>query len=116
MRSRLLAGLFDTPVGLAHEQAVAEQRADAILERFVGHGRPRLVIGHFRYGKKVEQGAKFDAVGSAIQRLQRYLRDGNQEDLVDAANLCAVELTECWCHDNPHFSSTDDGEHTKETT
>jgi hypothetical protein len=43
--------------------------------------------------------------------LRKYKADGNQEHLVDAANLCMVEFIQPACHPSPHFTPSDDGEH-----
>ena len=76
--------------------------------------RNRLVMGSFRYGLlRRNSGAKFDSISSAIDRLQAYKDSGNQEHLVDAANLCLVEFV-AESHPNAHMESIDDGEHVKE--
>jgi hypothetical protein len=73
--------------------------------------RNRLVMGAFRYGLLKEgSGGNYDSISSAIQRLKLYQQTGNQEYLVDAANLCLVEF-KCGSHENAHFKAIDDGVH-----
>lgn len=75
--------------------------------------RNRLLMGYFRYGPLEKQRPQqYDNIGSAIRRLNLYLETGNQEHLVDAANLCLVEFV-IPSHKKAHFESTDDGEHVK---
>jgi hypothetical protein len=74
--------------------------------------RARLLMGAFRYGPFKAQGrGRHRNIESAIRRLRRYLREGNQEDLVDAANLCLVEFVAPGSHPAPHWHAVDDGEH-----
>lgn len=84
-----------------------------LFERYM---RNRLVMGYFRYGSlrnKARRGTHYDSVGSAIRRLKAYLKTGNQEYLVDAANLCMVEFMVPSCHPSPEWRPADDGEHTR---
>jgi len=82
-------------------------------EEFEQLMRNRLLMGAFRYGKFNEPGKpQYDRIGSTISRLQKYKQTGNKEYLVDSANLCLMEFVEC-NHPKEHFSSIDDGEHTK---
>lgn len=73
----------------------------------------RMIMGFFRYGFVKKEKQKYDNIGSAIIRLQKYQKTGNSECLVDVANLCMIEFTQ-ENHDDFHFNSVDDGEHTKE--
>lgn len=76
--------------------------------------RNRLAMGAFRYGLLNKgSGEVFDSIGSAIERLKLYKQTGNQEHLVDAANLCLVEFM-AETHPNVHMESIDDGVHVKE--
>lgn len=52
----------------------------------------------------------YDILGSIQKRLELYKNTGNQEHLVDCANLLMIEY-ECPTHRNPHFTPTDDGIH-----
>lgn len=74
--------------------------------------RNRLIMGAFRYepfkSKQINFGYK--AAEEAIVRIKRYLKDGNTEHLVDAANMCLLEF-EFGKHPNKHFRSIDDGKH-----
>lgn len=72
----------------------------------------RMLLGFFRYGFMLGNTRKYDNIGSAIKRLQKYQETGNAEFLIDAANLCMIEFTQ-ENHRNFHFKSIDDGEHTK---
>ena len=76
--------------------------------------RNRLVMGAFRYGLMTKGSGKgYDSVSSAIERLRMYQLNGNQEFLVDAANLCLVEY-QAERHPNAHMEAVDDGLHVKE--
>ncbi len=75
--------------------------------------RNRLIMGAMRYGTmKRNRGKPYDRTGDAVRRIKRYQESGNDEDLVDAANLLLLEF-ECGTHPNKHFASVDDGEHCK---
>jgi hypothetical protein len=113
MRKRLLdeAGVFDRTWGHSREVGMLEMRATEWSKVFEEHMRTRLIMGRFRYGAMKDPAkGKFDNIGSAIARLQKYQKQGNQELLVDVANLCMIEFTHP-NHNNPRFWSEDDGEH-----
>ena len=77
--------------------------------------RNRLIVGSFRYETFEQKRAgplKYDVVAEAIIRLQRYKETKNIEHLVDVANMCLLEF-EFGNHPDKHFSSIDDGEHTR---
>jgi len=75
--------------------------------------RNRLLMGAFRYGKlHAPNKKKFKRVEDCIRRLNEYLETGNDEILVDVANLCLCEF-EVGTHPNKHFNAVDDGEHCK---
>lgn len=75
--------------------------------------RKRLIVGALRYTRMWAYGApKWDTIGSMIRRLEDYRWDGNQEHLVDVANLAMVEFTRP-THPKAHFRSIDDGAHTE---
>lgn len=91
-----------------------ELKLDQWCPEFEELMRNRLVMGSFRYGLlKNNSGSGFDSIGSALERLRLYRDTGNQEHLVDAANLCLVEF-QAETHPNVHMSATDDGIHVKE--
>lgn len=74
--------------------------------------RNRLIIGALRYGLLHASGKpKYDRIACAIKRLKKYKDTGNDEFLVDVANMCLLEFEE-GIHPNKHFKSVDDGEHT----
>lgn len=77
--------------------------------------RNRLIIGALRYETFDEKrrNNKYDIIGSVFYRLNKYLETGNQEFLVDSANLLMIEF-ECPTHPTPHFESQDDGVHVTE--
>jgi hypothetical protein len=107
LRERLLSGVHDAPpVNLAE---VARTQWSYEFERLM---RARLLMGYFRYGA-IGSVKPYDNISSAMRRLRLYLETGNQENLVDAANLCMVEHMWPGSHSNPWFGATDDGEHTE---
>lgn len=76
--------------------------------------RNRLVMGALRYGKIYQQNKpKYNRTDSMVSRINKYVESGNKEYLVDVANLCLLEFTECY-HPKAHFNSIDDGEHVKQ--
>jgi hypothetical protein len=105
-----LPSLDPLPVPVSLEYVLSRQ---TLVEQFESLRRNRLAFGFFRYRHNFHSGERghYNSVDGAIDRLKRYLKDGNQEHLVDAANLCMVEFVQPACHPNPHFSPTDDGEH-----
>jgi hypothetical protein len=117
LRKRLLerAGIPTNPfVGtLSLEEIYRTQWS----ERFETLMRNRVAMGYFRYGSNRSRERRlllpYDNVGAAKKKLQAYLETGNQEHLVDAANLCMVEFMSPTCHPAPHFASIDDGDHTR---
>jgi hypothetical protein len=84
-------------------------RATQWSEQFERLRSNRMVFGAFRYGPIAEQrrGKPYDNVGSAIKRLELYRETGNQEHLVDVANICMVEF-ETGKHTAKHFQASDD--------
>jgi hypothetical protein len=81
---------------------------------FEMHCRSRLIMGAFRYGLLNKPGKKkFDRIPDMIKRLQDYQVTGNDEILVDVANL-AMMVFEEGAHENKHFKSVDDGIHSQE--
>ena len=76
------------------------------LDQFERYMRNRLLMGAFRYGTFLEQrgqGLRHDNIPSALRRLRKYWAsaEGNQELLVDAANLCLVEFVAPGSHPSP---------------
>jgi hypothetical protein len=110
IRDHLLRDL-EPPRILPYPLVVASQWSNE-FERYM---RNRMAMGAYRYGLIRDDSApKWDNVGSLIARALAYLDDGNQEHLVDAANLALIEFVRGNCHPGPHFSSIDDGYHTDE--
>lgn len=80
--------------------------------RFIRLMENRRIVGYFRYPPIRQNGApKYDNIGEAIRHLRDYLATGNQEHLVDAANLCLIEFVRGCCHPRPFFRTIDDGHH-----
>ena len=81
--------------------------------------RNRMKMGGLRYGlmrdklRRTTQ-KRFDFVGNAITRLRQYQASGNDELLVDGANLLLLQFASGH-HPTKHFTSSDDGEHTPTT-
>lgn len=116
LRRRLLerAGVVEWPklVATSVEWLYATQWCPA-FEQFM---RNRLAMGALRHGSlhaAARRLVHYDNIGSSIRRLEAYLRTGNQEHLVDVANLCMVEFVVPSCHPSPHWQSADDDEHTR---
>lgn len=74
--------------------------------------RNRLIIGACRYETFDEKRAnnQYKIMESIKERLAKYEDTGNQEHLVDCANLLMIEF-ECPTHATPHFEASDDGQH-----
>lgn len=70
---------------------VPEERWSAPFETYM---RNRLLMGAFRYGLMGAPGKTYQKMPSIRRRVLRYGEDGNQELLVDAANLAMVEYVE----------------------
>lgn len=117
LRRRVEANILTDRPGTCSEY-LARLNANNILGRFVALMHNRLLVGGFRYGvNRLKNQRRYNNIRSAQERLELYLETGNQEHLVDAANLCAVEFTYPDCHPNPHFEATDDTTtHTQEIT
>lgn len=93
--------------------SLAELRKSEWNKPFEQMMRNRLIMGAFRYGLlEGHNKPQYDRVDSMHRRLNLYTKTGNMECLVDVANLCLLEFTECH-HPNKHFHSVDDGEHTQ---
>ncbi len=72
--------------------------------------RNRLIIGAIRYQTFEEKNILskgrqfFDVIRYAKDKLDIYLKTGNLEGLVDAANLCMIEF-DTPSHSNPHLET-----------
>jgi hypothetical protein len=75
--------------------------------------RNRLVFGSIRYGLLHDPHKPvYDRLNSIIQRAKLYMTTGNDEYLVDVANLALLEFEE-GKHPKKHFKSIDDDVHVK---
>ena len=72
--------------------------------------RNRLLFGAFRYGLFKNAEPNIELIKDVIRRIKEYIKTGNQEFLVDAANLCMCEFITPSVS-NAHFLSIDDGKH-----
>lgn len=115
MRRRLLerAGLHEAKgsIGMTLDEIARENWSD----EFEGLMRNRLIMGAFRYGPlKAQEKGVYDCIGSIVRRAAKYRATGNDELLVDIANLALVEYVK-GAHPKKHFSSIDDGEHVRKS-
>lgn len=84
-----------------------------LIKEFIDLMMNRLAMGYFRYGPLDKQPkGKYDVLDSIRKRLAKYEAMGNDEVLVDCANLCFIEFLK-GVHPNKHFSAEDDAEHTQ---
>ena len=75
--------------------------------------RNRLIIGALRYGKLHAKGKpQYDRLGRILDAIKLYQEDGNNEHLVDIANMALLEYEE-GAHPKKHFSASDDKLHTR---
>ena len=113
MRERLLlrAGLLEVPKplpGCTFESLARTEWSDE-FEQFM---RNRLVMGALRYGKLRASGKpQFRRLAKIREKLEFYAVDGNDERLVDIANLALVEFVE-GKHPLKHWQPSDDMDHT----
>ena len=78
---------------------------------FEGLMRNRLVMGYWRYGPfKLQNRSTDDMMAAILKRAKEYINTGNDELLVDIANLSMKEFV-AGEHPKKHFESVDDGEH-----
>lgn len=112
LRQHIVADLFldalPQPVTLDYVENYQSQ-----VHEFERLRQNRLTMGFFRYRHNFQTPGRgnFKALDEAIDRLRTYKEDGNQEHLVDAANLLAVEFIHPTGHPAPHFSACDDARH-----
>jgi hypothetical protein len=75
--------------------------------------RNRLIMGSFRYGLLRDPKKKnWDRIGRIERECGLYKQDGNDERLVDIANMCLLEFEE-GKHPNKHFIAADDKGHNR---
>jgi dihydrofolate reductase len=83
-------------------------------QEFEERMRNRLIMGALRYGcMKAKGKPSYDRMSSIIKRANKYKETGNQEHLVDIANLCMLEYEEPSIA--AHWAPSDDGEHVRAT-
>ncbi len=74
--------------------------------------RNRMMMGFYRYGPFNRQNRTTAQVMYSIeQRAQLYMQTGNDECLIDIANLAMKEFI-VGSHPKKHFNAVDDGQHT----
>ena len=82
--------------------------------RFIEGMVYRLFMGAFRYGLiNAPNKPIYDRLSDIERRVNEYRETGNDELLMDIANMALMEFCE-GMHPKKHFSSKDDGNHTKE--
>ena len=108
LRDHLLHTCAHDPNSL---DALRETEWSVLFEKYM---RNRLIMGALRYGRMRAERAPYDHIADIRHRALKYLSDGNQEHLVDIANLALLEYVRHCCHPKPVFHTLDDGEHTKE--
>jgi len=104
MRNRLHVGAglppaTPWPVQLSYREIMLDETKDQFTE-LMNH---RMVMGRLRYGKSKRRGVAKDFC-EAQNRMFAYMKDGNQEHLVDAANFLRLEFrhpTHPLAHWNP---------------
>lgn len=107
LRARLL-----TRAGIS----LCDESFTEILQRVHRHSAPfiqlmknRLHMGHLRYGPLAgESKPHYNHIKAIRERLDKWELDGNDEHLVDVANLCLVEFVE-GAHPKKHFTASDSG-------
>jgi hypothetical protein len=113
-RWREKAGLDTTAFSFDQREDLAKLRHSEMNNEFVTLLRNRMVMGRFRYGHLAGEGkADWDRLSRIEKEVIAYRVDGNDERLIDIANMCQLEFTE-GKHPNKHFASSDDAAHNKE--
>lgn len=73
--------------------------------------RNRLIMGYFRYGPLKTPNFSTEARMGTIQRkVKRYLHTGNDELLIDIANIAMKEFV-AGQHPSKHFKAEDNTDH-----
>ena len=113
IRERLLVAAGVIKPDVPKHPLLSELKLTEWSSEFEQKMRNRLIMGSFRYQrfKDKRKSFEYDCATEAIDRIKRYLKDGNTEHLVDAANMCLLEF-EFGDHPQKHFVSIDDGRHT----
>lgn len=111
IRERLLhkAGLVELPPPRFTLESFERQAQDQWSPRFEVLMKNRLRMGLLRYGPFGAKGKPyFNMMNSVKKRLDQWEEDGNDEHLVDIANLCMCEFIE-GKHPKKHFKAQDEG-------
>jgi len=78
-----------------------------ISEEFIDGMKSRMHLSHFKYGELKDsyphEYVAWETVGACINK---YVRTGNKEFLMDAANYCMIEF-QCPAVEGAHFKATD---------
>lgn len=107
-RLEIRAGLSRFP-----QSDYATIRATQWSHQFETFRRNRMAMGYLRYGPfNHPDKPVYKNVESIIERAKLYLETGNDEHLVDIANLAMCEFIE-GVHPLKHFTPTDDAVHTQ---
>lgn len=120
MSNRLTMNAWKWACGLPEEDNPPTLDLKALYEsewseEFENLMRNRLVLGAIRYGRLADTNRRrYDRIGNMIERLKIYQETGNDELLIDVANLALVEFA-VGDHPNKHFNALDDVDfHAKE--
>ena len=77
---------------------------------FVQGMADRMQVSFCKYGKVADAyPARVDAIGSLMQRLEKYMDTGNTEWLMDVGNFAMIEFMHPR-HPDAHFTATDSKE------
>lgn len=80
--------------------------ADVWFPEVIEMAQRRMVMGFLRYGGFNRAFAPMEYAWNAVDRIVRYVRDGNLEHLVDALNMCGIEFKTSR-HPRKHFRAQD---------
>ena len=106
IRKHLLdqVGLSDADVGVVNLDLLERSEWSPDFERFM---RNRLIMGALRYGKMGSASKpQYDRISAIVRRVKQYRETGNDEMLVDIANLALLEFVEGE-HPQKHFDFLD---------
>lgn len=101
-------------VDLIPQPTLEELRESEWSDEFEQLMRNRLIMGAFRYGVMSRPCVDDEFALYAIKRIKKYIKTGNTEFLVDAANLCLMEF-ERGMHPNKHLNIHGQAEKVKKT-
>jgi len=84
---------------------LSELRKSEWCEQFEQLMRNRLLVGYYRYGT-LKLKKPHNWIDRAKKQLDRYIKTGNTEYLVDVANFMMAEFVQ-GSHPNKHFKAMD---------